>query len=976
MTPKDNPTAASDRLAPFLIENRDALRHKIESLEGLWRRRWEQFCERARLETRTVRWYGGAPDVPLHAAFAFLATGSDEMRAIARRDLRWLRDNYAATLQVGAQEFDTWIYAAPMARRAIALDWMWDSFDADERAELAELFIADALKYPYVVLHHRVPPHSNNQGLAMALNLVVVGFLFGVRRGHDGRARHLLEWGLEHLHQQIALLPPGGYGGEGSTYEVLIAAPLLALSCAVLEAISGEDYFARPLGQNGNAIGPMLELSAKIIPPSDILPPWDQHGFQLGKAASVLAYLAHRHRDASWFANVAAGEGWNRSGSMAWLRDDHVWAWLWMPAGSSPRAQLPYFSRPWMENRVGGTLLDAAGTRHLFQMWDACTSPPVRLQMNPNHLQLEAWGSLLTVDGNPTEDFPLQQDPRLSWVNRSKAKASPGSWAGGSLAAHSVVIVDDAIDLHPEVLGYEAQNSITGWGLRHEIEENLQLITAEAAPFYRPFDIVSMRRTSALAHDSFWVILDEIEAQTPHEFTWQLVLRSGAALTPQGARLETAEGVVLDVVPADASPSPSELRDVPGFPSVLERRCHHFRRSQTGREVEFLTVLVPQLARREVANWSRGWTGRFDPQQRGLDEKWFDSSEEWPALELEDLQFRTRAPRQNNEGDASAVWFRRRVAVPPHDGERLLLELPRGYAMQLWVDGAEIPVPFLKEHHHYEPRLQAPFVDVTQALAGRSDAQIVLRLGREGTYAVCGECRLHAGAAVEAVRVERNGSTLFVHIGATRHELSLHRLHATPGDCAAPALRAGENAEDAARRAFRRAAPQGRKTEFLEWHGDAAARQRACVVAVHQPLEDVEGPLLARLGDEDWLVRMLAIRALGVLKCLAAAPQLRELLGAETAERVADPSYAARYRLKEMLILALHRLRDAQSVPLLMACLNPDEFIGVRRLAAVALGDVGDASAIPSLSPWTDDGDAETAGACRRAMEKLENRGV
>lgn len=348
------PQPASD--LPFLVADPAALRQRLATLQGAWKRRWERFCAEARNGQRSVMWYAGAgkANVPLHAAFIAMATGSEEFIAIARGDLAFMADHYEETLAGGHQDMDTWMYAAPMARRAIAADWMWPWLDAAERERYSELFIRDSLRYPYVVLHHRVPPHANNQGAAQALNLAVVGHVFGQRRGSDPRARHLLATGLPHLLQQVALLPPDAYGGEGSTYEVSVAAPLMALCCAAAEAITGAELFARPFAPCGNTFAQALGLSPRLVPPSQVLPGWDQHGFHLAKPGTTLAYLAHRCGDPRWFGSVSNGDGWVLGGHFAWLRDDHVWQWLWMPAPEQAVAAEP-FAPPWAEPRVGGT---------------------------------------------------------------------------------------------------------------------------------------------------------------------------------------------------------------------------------------------------------------------------------------------------------------------------------------------------------------------------------------------------------------------------------------------------------------------------------------------------------------------------------------------------------------------------------------------------------------------------------------------
>ncbi|NJK92133.1 MAG: hypothetical protein HC904_10070 [Blastochloris sp.] len=198
-----------EKKVPFLIPDLEELRGKIGGLQGIWAKRWAYFLQTAREHQPSKEWYAGdSRDVPMHAVFSWLVTGEKFWEEKAAAELRWTLETYEHTLSREIQEHDTWIHAAAFTRKAIALDWMWasDCLSDKDREELVDLLITDSLKYPYVVLHHRVPAHANNQGLAQALNLVVVGYLFGVKHGRDVRARHLLEFGLGHLMTQVAYL--------------------------------------------------------------------------------------------------------------------------------------------------------------------------------------------------------------------------------------------------------------------------------------------------------------------------------------------------------------------------------------------------------------------------------------------------------------------------------------------------------------------------------------------------------------------------------------------------------------------------------------------------------------------------------------------------------------------------------------------------------------------------------------------------
>ncbi len=965
LTVPENATSLLEPPAPFLIPDLDLLRDKIRNLpSGKWTRRWEHFLRQARGEKREIRWYGGkSKNHPLHAAFAFMITGEKEFAEIARRDFLWMLDKHEQTLAVGAQDHDTWIYAAALARRVASLDWIWNRevLDAEEQNRVAEFFITEALKYPTVVLQHRVPAHASNQGLAMALDCVITGYLFGIRHGNDVRARLLLEFGLPHLVQQIALLPPGGYSGEGSTYIFKVADPLMALACATLEEISGEEWYGREFWPNRNSAATVLELDPKLVPPSGLLPAWDQHGYHLTKAGAACAYVASRTGNPAAYSHFLIGPGWEFSGHFAWMRDDHVWQWIWMPdprTVDEPSSGADCYPSSWAEPRVAGALLDRTNSLHLFQMWDVSGSRPVRLHMNPNSLLLEAWGSVLTVDGNSTEGFALDDDPRMQYLHQYSAQPKTLSWAAGSLGAHSVIWIDGAIDHRVKGGGYEnlPDETPTGFLLRREDGDDFQVLSADVAMFYRNgFDVLSMIRNSALIENAFWVVLDQISCGSPHAFTWQLVLRAGAEATPYGARLITPEHVVLDVVNLD--PVPTELHDVAGYPSLLEKRCHHLRKTQEGSDVEFLTVLVPQLARRELADWTAGWRGAW--RDRGESSLPPDSAME-PAA-FADAYYGPQG---------SALWLRRRCGIPPVSAS-LLLELPRPHDIRLWIDGREIPVPAAEISKDGEQGLMAAFVDVSDALAGKESVEITLQVDPGRAVGSTGSVKLHEAIEVAAPIVERiSGEEVRVHFGAIGATVDLTRLR-TPPKPLPDLTPEGDDPLEAAAELVRKLLPTDPR-EALQWDSDHAAdRGNACVAATGYPLEEVEEPLLRLCDDPDWLVRMLAIRALGVLRSRTAVPKLCGIMLEETPDRINDIGYRPKYRIKEMCVIALGLIGDASAADDLVKAMENAGFYGVRRLVPGVLQKLGDRDAIAALRVWEDDADTETADACRVARISL-----
>jgi hypothetical protein len=135
-----------------------------------------------------------------------------------------------------------------------------------------------------------------------------------------------------------------------------------------------------------------------------------------------------------------------------------------------------------------------------------------------------------------------------------------------------------------------------------------------------------------------------------------------------------------------------------------------------------------------------------------------------------------------------------------------------------------------------------------------------------------------------------------------------------------------------------------------------------------------EADLRTALVSGDWPAQALAAVVLGRRQCRAAAPVLRELLRAEHADReLYAPGAVKRWRLKLALIVALGRLGDRESVPLLGEILaDGRDFYLVHSVAAQALGRIGGPAARAALAPALNNLEENTRIRARTARDFLE----
>ncbi|MEO0965236.1 MAG: HEAT repeat domain-containing protein [Planctomycetota bacterium] len=917
----------------------------------------------------------------MHAAFCALVTGQAAWREKLSEQLRRVPGWYAGLVELGKQDTDPWIHSAKMMRLAIALDWAWDldAVDEAERDGLVDLVLRDAFENAFVALHRRVPPHANNQGLALALHLAVTGYVFGVRRGQDPLARRLLEYGLHHLPMQIGLLPPGGYSGEGSTYLAGVADPLTVLACAFIEAITGEPWFERQIAPSGNSFKQVLRLNRHLRTPSGLLLPWNQHGFQRRGSGLPAAYWAHQTGDASVYAKHLAEDGWELGHSFAWFDDSHLWEFIFMPPPdeleapeTTPGIQSPGTAsyQSWREDMTAAALVSPDQHHQLAQAFNVVGSMPARLHVHPNMVHLESWGSPLTVDGNSHEGFPLSTHPDMQWTHYYSQAPKQIDWSQGSIAAHSCVypVGHEAMISPDQSFGYAPEDTPLGRVTHFEPNAippgaHTPTLASDVTAFFRHLlDAQRISRASAWVDDRCWVIEDRIDCDTPHEWAWQLVTRPGASKTAYGARLMTAEAVVLDIVDLDGHAA--ELVDVPGYPTSLEGHCQHYRKqAASSLQTTFRTALIPQLGRELVEDWTDGWTGTW---REGTDQENTKPSE----TDGEPIAFAHVFYRSADHAGQTLVLQRPCDLDSDQASDGLLLELPRASGMRCFIDGIELSIPEMMSHTK-EPRLVAPFLDL-QAAASARQFTVELHLPIDGPTPVLGHARLHRRIDPSPPQVEYHEGQFELRIGDHTTSFDWRRMNHGSEPVAAdlPQGEALEQVEAQWLNALPPAAvdevqtkPMGRET---------LDRLRRCLATPDRQEPHETRWLIQALNDPERIVQLAAASALGHIKEPQAAAALRDKL-AEEIENAEGDSFGHGYgvRLREMCIISLERLGDRQAAPLIASCLRDGEFYGVRRLAANALGRVGDASYIPTLEAWQNDFDPETAFAAKRQITKL-----
>jgi len=592
----------------MLIDDVEALRRKLqtkdEPLAG-YVRSFMEMTERA-------------DEFPLFSALAYLLTGEGRYAEL-------FRDKFLPRVyKFRDKPFDTeyrwpWGDSANLGRFVPAYDWVVDSgvFSAQEQRDVARLLIDFAYTEPYLVSEGRTPS-ANNQILSMCCGMVVIGYLFGVKRGDSPLARRMMEYGMKRFPEIIGHTSPGGYTLEGSTYHHQVSVPMTIPFCHLMEQITGQVLFSTRFPPNDVSVQDIIASDFYLTSPAGLLPGWDNYGYLRSFNACALSYLARRTGDPRPLTAMLDLHLWQREGSMAWGSDDRLWTLLYWPDEDPGRAE-PW-SRPWALDYVAAGLDHQETRTRLFQMWDECGDREnvTRPQVNPNALLFEAYGTPFFLDGKPDDDchefeypfsafedlFSEQDIARIQqyMANCGKPLTVEGlvkSFGWGALGASNSIILD-------RNGAYVPSERKVGKLVEFGSVPGLCAVSAEAADFYRPrYDVRTMRRTSALLDGRFAITMDEVELGQALDCEWQVYTRPGARAEGRSTVVDTAERNRLTIVPA-AGGGP-DIHEVPGMPTWPEHSSSCVRYEGRGCSVRFAFLLWPQAGLETVQELGTGW---------------------------------------------------------------------------------------------------------------------------------------------------------------------------------------------------------------------------------------------------------------------------------------------------------------------------------------------------------------------------------
>jgi hypothetical protein len=551
-----------------------------------------------------------------------------------------------------------WCVAPRAMRLAVYFTWLdvHGAWTPDERRTIGTAVLDFFHTYVVPVLRARTPG-GHNQQFSMTFCSAVAGQAFAEVDGVATRARALRDWALPKFTQTLGLMPASGYSGEGSTYQSDVVSALAMWAGAFLEQLGETDVWHRRWQPNGACLADTLRLEAAMGSCGGLLPPWDHYGWVRIHNLAARSLWAGLSGEATLLP--VAETAWDEASFIAWRPDDRLWTLLYWPAGQdgdrlaviSDRSEFPLRSPTgdhcslitdhspvltgWSLPAVGVAIEHQPRQLRVMTVWDRCAGGlqgVCRGQVNPNHLMIDLGGEPITADGWEDGRARLVSDAAL---DRTLAELTPverelltqqyGSveqWARNSqhgfLGQACAIIVDGWESYFP-------RHAREGVLLYEWCTAERHTVAGEAAAYYQPaFDVTRMRRTVSMGAAGVVWIVDDLRADSAHEFTWRLWLRRGIRQSgAQRVQLTLPSGAAITL--AWLADGPVALTTVPTFPQGRGNRypwpdegSERCDLTAAGRQVQFVTCLVPatavELAVRPCGPhaWEATWTGGGD----------------------------------------------------------------------------------------------------------------------------------------------------------------------------------------------------------------------------------------------------------------------------------------------------------------------------------------------------------------------------
>ena len=596
----------------------------------------------------------------------------------------------------------TWIAAAALGRLAIYLDWTLEHGEFSRRRcrSLGDEMLDCLEQAIRPVMRKRIPKrlkrHENiplpNQGGALFFACAAAGAVLGYRHGRNPRARALFAEAENLFGHFVGHLRPDGYDAEGPTYQLGVQGGAMGLTCEILEQTTGASLFDQTFEPSGLDLRKWFETTClSLISSGGMFRPIDDYGYSRPTSILPLAYAAGRSGDPRFISPVRRHSLWYAQECM-WDTDDRTLSLLFWP---EEEVACPAEASEVLPSTLGCLVTPGHPRTEVLATWKPCEPlPHTHAHTDPGSLVIECGGLPLVLDGRPdlVSGGALRESPYhrvLVGTNTDYfipyrfGKSDIRDQGAAALGPHNTVVIDGVIDLP---LKGPAGGELLGW---EEGKEFRRMVVEVSEPYRSCFDLETFTREVVLHDDGTGVIRDRLRAATPHDFQWQMHVRSDVKQRPDGWDLSTPEGACMSfLVAGDAVPGSHALE---GYPNTFEGRCVRLQLQQHGTEATFEVAFQTDDLREELAEISDGWSFRPDNGVRGFEQGWAKGG--FKPRGSVDLS-RTPAISGYPTAVGLEVWHERRLPVLTDDGsETVYLEMrPPMVPFRVWLDGRPVTV--------------------------------------------------------------------------------------------------------------------------------------------------------------------------------------------------------------------------------------------------------------------------------------------
>jgi len=713
----------------ILIPSIQTLRKKIADSKGILKNLWEYTTEIAKVDPM---------EHPGQAVFYYLVSHDKRFKETAKASyLYWVlhkkaKDGYwKYPTNNKHYRGHTHICSAVAMYLSIYYDWLVNLgvLSKTDREKVKENLISSIydfgfqhlknqnMLYESKFLHDTGLTAMLNTDAALGCGCLYVGYIFGYKHDSDPRAQEMFKYCQTIFPDIIGKSPHGGYAGEGAVYTNYIQVPAFIFISALFEELTGKDIFNKKFYPNQVSVKNYVDLTIRLITPSGYAYPIDSHGVDVVSSIFPALYGFSKTSDLSYLRPFIDFRWW-RCPMALWRPDPLIFSILFWPLSmrhvslDEANNKIAWEGRSWCLPYSFASLEDKVRRVSLFQNWDISAPMPYpHSDVDPNSIFLEAYESLLILDGHPLGKPYVYRDKFKMFDGYEWREVDPGY---AELGPHNTIIINKGDHYYPDE---EKHGQAAYW----RTTPFFDIISSEAAPVYQPkYALESFLRTTMFIKPDYFIIIDNLNSKKEHEYIWRLHLRMNGCRNGSVVDITTQEKVNLYIRPITDYRVRTKVIDLGG--TCPEGKSYRLEYIKKGKRVGFTVLLRPEDLKEEIFDITREWNFKLAFQEAGEKGGWYKPDyrdNHWQKLPLDRAWFYCGV-----QGIGKTGWYRKKIFIPEqYKGKGIYLLLPRsGFFPKIWINGRKFNGKIVNTS------IYKPFLNITPYLNKNSSNCIVISI--------------------------------------------------------------------------------------------------------------------------------------------------------------------------------------------------------------------------------------------------------